>query len=88
MVYVDDMKAAYRGMIMCHMIADTHDELLTMASVIGVDARWIQHPNSVLEHFDICKAKRGLAVAEGAAEVSQWTLGRMINEKRKRVATA
>jgi hypothetical protein len=35
-VYVDDMGAPYRGMIMFHMIADSSAELLAMADKIGV----------------------------------------------------
>ena len=39
-VYVDDMRAAFRGHIMCHMIADTEDELHEMAARIGIERRW------------------------------------------------
>ena len=39
-VYVDDMKAKFGRMIMCHMIADTDEELHTMASKIGVKLKW------------------------------------------------
>lgn len=42
MVYIDDMNAPYRGMIMCHMIADSTEELLDMVETIGVNIKWIQ----------------------------------------------
>lgn len=71
MVYVDDMQAPYRGMLMCHMMADSTAELLQMADKIGVARRWIQKPGSRREHFDICKAKRALAVQAGAVELTQ-----------------
>lgn len=69
-VYVDDMQASYGRMKMCHMLADTVAELLEMADKIGVDRKWFQtlsHP-----HFDICMAKRRLAVKHGAIEVDRY----------------
>jgi len=35
-VYVDDMKASFGTIVMCHMWADTDEELLEMADKIGV----------------------------------------------------
>lgn len=69
-VYVDDMKAKYRGMIMCHMTSDNSSELHAMAEAIGVQLKWVQNPGTINEHFDICLSKRSLAVAEGAIEVT------------------
>lgn len=71
MVYVDNMQAPYGRMIMCHMIADTSKELLDMAKAIGVNTKWIQHPGTNKEHFDICLSKRAKAVKLGAKEVTQ-----------------
>ena len=70
-VYVDDMKAPYRGMLMCHMLADSDEELHAMASRIGVARRWWQSPErSSGSHYDICQSKRALAVAAGAVEIT------------------
>ena len=69
MVYVDDMFAAYGRMKMCHMLADTTDELLAMADKIGVARKWLQKPGTALEHFDVCAAKRALAIAHGAQQI-------------------
>jgi len=69
-VYVDHMRAAYGRMKMCHMVADSVAELLNMADLIGVDRKWfhaLSHP-----HFDICLAKRKLAVRHGAIEVDRY----------------
>lgn len=38
-VYIDKMNAQYRNMIMCHMLADTEQELINMAKNIGVDLK-------------------------------------------------
>lgn len=87
-VYVDDMKAKFGRMVMCHMIADSSDELLAMADAIGVDRKWIQHPGTHKEHFDIALSKRALAVAAGAIEITWAETGRRILERRKAPARA
>ena len=45
-VYVDDMEAGYGRMVMCHMWADTLDELFEMADAIGIQRKWLQRPRS------------------------------------------
>ncbi|WP_354684801.1 DUF4031 domain-containing protein [Cupriavidus necator] len=81
-VYVDDMAAPYRGMVMCHMLADTTAELLAMADRIGVDRKWIQKAGTYQEHFDIAKSKRALAVQLGAVEVDRAALGELLRRRR------
>jgi len=66
-VYVDTSLYVYGQMVMCHMIADTPDELHAMADRIGVARRWFQAPpRASFPHYDIAKSKRALAVAAGA----------------------
>jgi len=81
-VYVDNYGAAFGRMIMCHMIADSHDELLAMVDKIGVQRRWIQKPGTYWEHFDICLSKRSKAVEAGAIELSPKELVRRMMDKR------
>jgi hypothetical protein len=69
-VYVDDMEAPFGRMIMCHMAADTTEELLAMADKIGVNKKWIQYPGTDKEHFDIAKNKKTLAIQHGAIACS------------------
>lgn len=76
-VYVDDMEAAFGRMRMCHMIADTDEELHAMADRIGIARKWHQG-----DHYDICKAKRALAVRAGAREISRRQLGAMAMNRR------
>lgn len=52
---------------MCHMVADTLEELHDMAEKIGVE-RWFQ--NHRYPHYDICKSKRAQAIGLGAKEVN------------------
>lgn len=70
-VYVDDMRAAFGRMVVCHMLADTDDELHAMAARIGVARRWWQSPeNTSGSHYDIALSKRALAIAAGAIEIT------------------
>lgn len=82
-VYVDNMRAPYGRMKMCHMIADTTEELLAMADHIGVQRKWLQKEGQHDEHFDIAFSKRKLAVAAGAVEVSMMQLGRILRARRE-----
>lgn len=71
-VYVDTVENAFGRMKMCHMLADTRDELFEMAGQIGVAQKWYQDFNKAsCPHFDIAKSKRVLAVKAGAIEVSR-----------------
>lgn len=81
-VYVDDMRAPYGRMVMCHMMADTTEELLEMAGRIGVHRRWLQKAGTPEEHFDIALSRRALAVQAGAVEVTGRELVEIIRRKR------
>jgi len=70
-------------MQMCHMIADTHDELVSMADAIGVARRWLQHAGTPREHFDVCLSKKKLALQNGAIEVSVQELAKKTITKRE-----
>lgn len=82
-VYVDNMRAKFGRMVMCHMIADSTEELLAMADRIGVDRRWLQKPGEPSEHFDVCLSKRALAVSYGAIEVNMRELSKILQARRK-----
>lgn len=90
-VYVDDMKAEYKPShrsgqikyIMCHMIADTEEELHAMADKIGVARKWYQG-----DHYDITQSKRELAVKAGAKELTLRELANMAMKRRRERAAA
>jgi hypothetical protein len=81
-VYVDNMRAGFGRMTMCHMIADSRAELDEMADKIGVQRKWIQHEGTHLEHYDVCLSKRNLAVQHGAVLLTMRELGLRIRAKR------
>lgn len=81
-VYVDDGAIPYGRMKMCHMVADSTEELLAMADRIGVQRRWIQSRGTYREHFDISQTKRALAVEAGAIELSKRELVSFIQGRR------
>lgn len=82
-VYVDDMRAQYRRMVMCHMLADTDEELHAMAARIGVARKWHQKDGTPHSHYDICLSKRALAVKFGAIEVDRVGVATIIRTKRE-----
>ena len=84
--YVDDTMAKFRQMKMCHLLADTKEELLEMVARIGVNRKWIQDEGEYTEHFDICLSKRKLAVKAGAKEIKYGSeLARLVERKKKQL---
>ncbi len=69
-VYVDDFRAVYRGMFMSHMVADTIEELHSMADRIGLRRQWFQNHKGSIPHYDVCWSKRKLAIENGAVEIT------------------
>lgn len=84
-VYVDNMRARYQRMVMCHMAADTREELFDMCDKIGLDTRWLQYPGTWREHMDVSLSKRALAVRNGAVEVTRQELVRWMIDTRRGV---
>jgi hypothetical protein len=74
-VFVDDVRHEFGRMVMCHMWADTLDELLAMADRVGMQRKWIQghptlsfgkHREASWVHFDISFGVKARAIAAGA----------------------
>lgn len=72
-VYVDDVRHAFGRMVMCHMWADSLEELLAMADRIGVQRRWLQQPpKASWVHFDISLGKKAFAIRAGAVLTDKY----------------
>lgn len=80
-VYVDDVRHRFGNMIMCHLWADTLEELLAMVDKIGVQRKWIQghqslsfgkHRNASWVHFDIALTKKAAAIRHGAVLTDRY----------------
>lgn len=85
-VYVDDAVHGYGRMLMCHMIADTAEELHRMAERIGIARRHYQSPAKVsFPHYDICKSKRAEALKAGAVEIDRRYLGQYMKNTKQRL---
>lgn len=80
-VYVDKLAISYGRMKMCHMLADTEEELHEMADKIGIRRDWFQ--NERTPHYDICQSKKALAILNGAIEVDRKKVVEIIQKYRK-----
>lgn len=84
MVYVDSGQIVYGRMKMCHMIADSLDELHMMADAIGINRKWFQDHGT--PHYDICQSKRKLALSKGAIPADRHKIVALIREWRVKAA--
>ncbi|NEV79292.1 DUF4031 domain-containing protein [Rhodopseudomonas sp. BR0C11] len=72
-VYVDNVRHRYGRMVMCHMWADSIDELMAMVDRIGVQRKWLQvPPQASWMHFDISLAKKAEAIKAGAVLTDRY----------------
>ncbi|MEK8033146.1 DUF4031 domain-containing protein [Ideonella sp. DXS29W] len=81
-VYVDNMRAPFRGRLMCHMVADTDDELHEMADRLGLPRRSHQKPGTPHSHYDITVEARAVALQLGALDIGRRQLVMLIRRKR------
>ena len=72
-VYVDDVRHSFGRMVMCHLWADSLEELFAMVDRIGVQRKWLQQPpKASWVHFDISLAKKAQAIAAGAVLTDKY----------------
>lgn len=71
-VYVDQEKNSFGRMKMCHMVADSLDELHEMAGKLGLKRSWFQ--GKKLPHYDVSMSKRAQAIELGAISIDRKQL--------------
>lgn len=81
MVYIDNYNAPFRGMTMCHMMAETVEELDAFAKSIGLNPAWRQ--GGSWPHYDVAMSKKKQAIAAGAKEVTCRELVALVQGWRK-----
>jgi Protein of unknown function (DUF4031) len=86
-VYVDQPVHRFRHMLMCHMLADSPEELHEMADRIGMARKWYQRDAST-PHYDIPREKRAAAIAAGAVEVDRRGLVAVIRRIRASIVAS
>lgn len=83
-VYVDHARNRFGRMVMCHMMADTLEELHAMADRIGLRREWFQPESS--PHYDVSLTKRAEAIAAGAIEADRHKIVELIRHYRAKKA--
>jgi hypothetical protein len=73
-LYVDRLidytgRVPYRHKVWCHLVADTDDELLAAAAMLGGADEWMQGTRGWDTHFDLPAPWREAALELGAVEV-------------------
>lgn len=84
-VYVDNARIAYRGMRMSHMLCcGDLSELHAMAERLGLRKYFQDH---TVPHYDICLAKRALALQHGAVPIDRRQAAHLVRMWRARRAS-
>lgn len=84
-VYVDDVRHGFGRMIMCHMWADTEEELHAEAAALGLRRAWFQQPpKASWKHYDVSLGVKAAAMARGAVLTDKY--GPVEYEHRRKLA--
>jgi hypothetical protein len=82
-VYVDSGRNSFGRMFMCHMMADTVEELHAMADKIGLHRHWFQNKPGSTPHYDVSQTMRERAIKAGAVVISNRQVVDLIQKYRR-----
>ena len=83
MIRVDHGKWPLGRMKMCHLIADSPEELREAARKLGLE-HYIQYPRTWKEHLDISQSKKAQAIRElGAQQITGRELALILRQRRE-----
>ncbi len=75
-VYIDDLAVLLRGRRMCHMAADSLEELHAMAEKVGIGREWFHDGDTPINkrlrlhsHYDVNLRESKLVIEQGAIVV-------------------
>jgi hypothetical protein len=77
----------FRGLMSCHMYADTLEELHTMAAKIRLKPAWFQCARPEFPHYDLVPSRREHALRLGAVETDRRHLVEFVRRRRSPIAT-
>lgn len=63
-------------------LGDAVLELGAMADKVGVRRKWIQHPDTYEEHYDVSLSARAKAVAAGAEQITVREYAAFVNRRK------
>ena len=71
-VYVNKLRRRFGGLSLCHLLADSLDELHAMATRIGLEPSLFNRDR--IPHYDLSLTKRREAISAGAVEIDRQQL--------------
>lgn len=86
--YVDNSNNPRGRHRVCHLFADTTEELIQIGKKLGLNERWVSMRGTHLECFDLWRSKRTKAIKHGAISITRERVAEIIEEKKIRFSAS